>query len=314
MNSWRTLLCCCGRRSTTESIEDDYLVIPDETSRLLSSNGSSVGRVSPTLVAGRETNGLEDGQLIARLSAIVHAKENKMVKIGTRAAFILHRTEESSASTSAITSIIPEMPQTPSKSTLRAPSIASPDLPLQPPPSPVTPIPSIAMRHSHVHATTPKSLPRRLPIPPIFKLTPAPVSASTYTTPAVSRSNSLSGSRLLRHGRENGSALRTSYFSMGDGARSKRGRPGRMSSGDSNSTATSIEESRASVSTEDEEPEDPVNAQEDTASDVSDASGLTLRESSTLTAAFQTGQATTKYPTSNPPADVHSSIIFSWGE
>ncbi|KAJ7059662.1 hypothetical protein C8F01DRAFT_1145279 [Mycena amicta] len=308
MISWRTLLCCCGRRRTTDSIEDDYLVIPDETSRLLSSNGSSVGRVSPT--PGRETNALEDGQLMARLSAIVHAKENKMVKIGARAAFILHRTEESGASTSAIPGILPELPQTPPKSTLGTPSIASPDLPLQPPPSPVTPIPSIAMRHSHVHATTPKSLPRRLPIPPIFTLTPAPVSASTYTTPAVSRSNSLSGSRLLRHGRENGSALRTSYFSMGDGTRSKRGRPGRMSSGDSNSTATPMEESDR----EEEETEEHMHAQEDTASDVSDASGLTLRESSILTAAFQTGQATTKYPTSNPPADVHSSIIFSWGE
>ncbi|KAF7318515.1 hypothetical protein HMN09_00361300 [Mycena chlorophos] len=329
-------------------------VIPDETTHLLSGTpGSPTGTpgpgpesvtgTTPSLVGGARA--VDDALLVARLGSIVRGKESKMVKIGRHAAFTLHRTypnpagpnpgdgaEEGNADESTLRASS-TTPTKPASGT--GPVLSSPDLPLQPPPSPVTPTarprPALTPLNVQVHVqnanASTKSLPRRLPIPPVFTLTPAPrfvAGDSRYTTPAVSRSSSASGRRLLGHGtggerlapREQDGYFANAKLRSGPSAgkrKVKRGRAGRLASGSGDlldpqargvDSLSELSSSEAETETDSELP-----------SDVSDASGMTVRESYNLKLAMA---APPKFPVpAGLPSDQdtpHSSIVFSWGE
>ncbi|KAF7331354.1 hypothetical protein MKEN_00013100 [Mycena kentingensis (nom. inval.)] len=320
MASLLNVFCCSC--FWARDAEDDALVIPNETTSLLPSNGTTMGYSTPSLIPGAAADDFDDdSELMARLGSIVRTKESKMVRIGNRAAFTLQRADTVS-SPSTVT------PSTPTG----APAMISPDLPLPPPPSPVAALPSIAIRHSHIHATN-KSLPKRLPIPPVFTLAPAPQGwDSRFTTPAVSRSSSLSGSRLLGGGASAG--RRGSYFVEGNvngdkekhKGRRRRGRTGRASSGDdgpgslkqrSSSSSTTSSSTTTSRSPSRSRSRSASASASASASDLSDASGLTYRQSSILHTVMDAAKPTPKFPmatASSPTKDGDSSIVFSWGD
>ncbi|KAF7292116.1 hypothetical protein MIND_01238500 [Mycena indigotica] len=327
MASWATL-CCGWGHSSADDIEDDYLIIPNEseTSRLWTPGiAGSTGYTTPAPLSAESRRFTDDSEeeIVARLGSIVRTKENKMVKIGPRPAFTLHPTTVEDGQLDTTT--------TPSKSPLHSmPSISSLggtlQLPFPPPPSPATPRATMIVHHSHLHEAAEyeknvphsKFLPRRPPIPPVFTLSPAPAYPSAQTTPAVSRSSSVSGSQMLRRNLSSGSR-------KGSRVRVR----GRMSSGGSRDSKThSVEESE-----EENEERGRMGGrscnitEEQAASDVSDASGLTFRGPSTLTSAMSAKLALNTSTTAVDPASVslsspegsepdhmQSSLVFTWGE
>ncbi|KAJ7692940.1 hypothetical protein B0H17DRAFT_1330682 [Mycena rosella] len=151
----RLLFPCCIR-----PIEDEFTIIPDETSYLLP---ASVGLPSPD---PSDTITVDHQKLNDRLSTIVRAKEGKMVNVISRTPFTLHIVQDSTSSSDSRTA--PLTPTSPTTAT-------GPVLPVSPASSDV-----VVSRRPTVLTMTPAR----------SRATMSLYADSRYSSPSASRSSS----------------------------------------------------------------------------------------------------------------------------
>ncbi|KAJ7692235.1 hypothetical protein B0H17DRAFT_1200574 [Mycena rosella] len=97
----RLLFPCCIR-----PVDDDYTVIPNENSHLISGSGSIP---SPGLP---DTMTVDHRKLNDRLGTIVRSKEGKMVNLGSRTPFTMHSAGDGTSSPASPTSAVPPTAET----------------------------------------------------------------------------------------------------------------------------------------------------------------------------------------------------------